>query len=227
MGALADLRAVGVDIVTIGQYLRPSVVHLPGGPLVDTGGVRPSAGDRRRHGLRPRPVVPAHPLELPRPGRGQRRVHRRGLAHLGVSGDGGRRADVSAATASGPDVTRRARLDRVREEMAARGVDALLLSHGADLPWLTGYRAMPLERLTVLVLPGEGEAVLVVPGLEAARVPEGAGAFALRPWAETEDPVAIAVELLGRRDGHRRHLRPGLGHVAAGLPGTSARHPAG
>ena len=29
VGALADLRAVGVDIVTIGQYLRPSVSHLP------------------------------------------------------------------------------------------------------------------------------------------------------------------------------------------------------
>jgi len=29
LGALADLRAVGVDIVTLGQYLRPSVGHLP------------------------------------------------------------------------------------------------------------------------------------------------------------------------------------------------------
>ncbi len=28
-GALADLRGVGVDIVTIGQYLRPSARHLP------------------------------------------------------------------------------------------------------------------------------------------------------------------------------------------------------
>jgi lipoic acid synthetase len=28
-GALADLRAVGVDIVTIGQYLRPTTHHLP------------------------------------------------------------------------------------------------------------------------------------------------------------------------------------------------------
>ncbi|MDA8072211.1 MAG: lipoyl synthase [Actinomycetota bacterium] len=28
-GALSDLRAVGVDIVTVGQYLRPSVRHLP------------------------------------------------------------------------------------------------------------------------------------------------------------------------------------------------------
>jgi lipoyl synthase len=29
VGALADLAAVGVDIVTIGQYLRPSARHLP------------------------------------------------------------------------------------------------------------------------------------------------------------------------------------------------------
>jgi len=29
VGALADLRAVGVDLVTIGQYLRPSDAHLP------------------------------------------------------------------------------------------------------------------------------------------------------------------------------------------------------
>jgi len=29
VAALADLRAVGVDIVTIGQYLRPSADHLP------------------------------------------------------------------------------------------------------------------------------------------------------------------------------------------------------
>jgi lipoic acid synthetase len=29
VGALADLAAIGVDIVTIGQYLRPSAQHLP------------------------------------------------------------------------------------------------------------------------------------------------------------------------------------------------------
>jgi lipoyl synthase len=29
VGALADLRGAGVDIVTIGQYLRPSATHLP------------------------------------------------------------------------------------------------------------------------------------------------------------------------------------------------------
>jgi Xaa-Pro aminopeptidase len=59
-----------------------------------------------------------------------------------------------------------ARVGRVRDAMAELGVDALLLSLGADLPWLTGYTAMPLERLTMLVLPAEGDATLVVPRLE-------------------------------------------------------------
>ncbi len=35
MGALADLRAIGVDIVTIGQYLRPTPRHRPIDRYVD------------------------------------------------------------------------------------------------------------------------------------------------------------------------------------------------
>jgi Xaa-Pro aminopeptidase len=79
--------------------------------------------------------------------------------------------------------------------MEADGVDVLLLSLGADLPWLTGYEAMPLERLTMLVLPRDGEATLVVPRLEAPRVRERPDAFRLLPWEETEDPVAIVAGL--------------------------------
>jgi Xaa-Pro aminopeptidase len=79
------------------------------------------------------------------------------------------------------------------------GIDALLLSLGADLPWLTGYEAMPLERLTMLVLPADGDATLVVPALEAPRVEADPGAFSLRPWQETEDPVELVAGLVGRR----------------------------
>jgi Xaa-Pro aminopeptidase len=89
------------------------------------------------------------------------------------------------------------RLMRVRMRMEELRVDALLLSHGADLPWLTGYRAMPLERLTLLVVPKDAEPVLLVPALEAPRVPDGGGTFTVRPWAETEDPVTLASSLLG------------------------------
>jgi len=81
--------------------------------------------------------------------------------------------------------------------MEQAGVDALLLSVGADLPWLTCYEAMPLERLTMLVLPREGDATLVVPRLEAPRVVERPDVFAVHPWDETDDPVAEVVRLVG------------------------------
>ena len=87
------------------------------------------------------------------------------------------------------------RTDRARTRMDDLGVDALLLSVGPDLPYLTGYTAMPLERLTMLVLPRDGEATLVVPRLEAPRVAERPDVFRLRAWDEAEDPVAIVGRL--------------------------------
>jgi Xaa-Pro aminopeptidase len=51
----------------------------------------------------------------------------------------------------------------------------------------------------MLVLPADGDLVLVVPVLEAPRVEEDGALFALRPWQETEDPVAIVAELVAAR----------------------------
>jgi Xaa-Pro aminopeptidase len=87
------------------------------------------------------------------------------------------------------------RVARVRAQMAAEGVDVVLLSVGPDLPYLTGYEAMPLERLTMLVLPVDGDATLVVPRLEAPRVVEHPSVFGVRPWNETEDPIELVARL--------------------------------
>ena len=92
------------------------------------------------------------------------------------------------------------RLDRVRAAMAEQGVDVLLLSVGPDLPWLIGYEAMPLERLTMLVLPRDGEATLVVPRLEAPRVVERSDVFTIRPFEEAIDPVRLVADLVGAAD---------------------------
>lgn len=81
--------------------------------------------------------------------------------------------------------------------MGELGVDVLLLSVGPDLPYLTGYEAMPLERLTMLVLPRDGDATLVVPRLEAPRVVDRPEVFTLRPWDEVDDPIAIVAALVG------------------------------
>lgn len=73
-------------------------------------------------------------------------------------------------------------------------VDVLMLSVGHDLPYLTGYLAMPLERLTLLVVPRDGDAKLIIPRLEAPRVEEQSGVFDLIPWNETDDPTALAAQ---------------------------------
>ena len=96
-------------------------------------------------------------------------------------------------------LARAARFSRVRDRMRESGVEVLLLSLGADLPWLTGYEAMPLERLTMLVLPVDDQATLVVPELEAPRVAHDARLFALRPWAELEQPAEVVAALVGKR----------------------------
>src|SRR5262245_5249757 len=79
--------------------------------------------------------------------------------------------------------------------MTEQSVDTLLLSVGHDLPYLTGYQAMPLERLTMLVVPRDGDATMLIPRLEAPRVAAQPGVFELRPWSETEDPTAIVAKL--------------------------------
>ncbi|MBB5789169.1 M24 family metallopeptidase [Jiangella mangrovi] len=124
------------------------------------------------------------------------------------------------------------RLVRARAAAAAAGLDALLITPGAGLRYLTGYDAKPLERLTCLVLPADGTASLVVPGLEEpAAVASGAGKLALDilPWDETDDAVALAAALLpdARRVGlddqmwaekalRFRAAMPGVQQVAAG-----------
>lgn len=102
---------------------------------------------------------------------------------------------MSTTIASSSEYT--IRIASVRSAMVAQKVDAALLSVGHDLPYLSGYLAMPLERLTMLVIPQSGEVSLVVPRLEVPRVVPQPGVFTIVPWGETENPVAIVARLLG------------------------------
>ena len=87
------------------------------------------------------------------------------------------------------------RLERAMAATAAHGLDALLIGVGPDLDYLTGYRAMPLERLTMLVLtPGDGRLRLVVPRLEEPAARVGAHAeVEFVTWEETDDPHGIVA----------------------------------
>lgn len=89
--------------------------------------------------------------------------------------------------------------------MEAAEIDAMCLSSGSDLPYLTGYRAPESERVTMLVLDPDGGATLVIPTLEAPRVASTGGVFDLYDWGETDDPIAIIDGLLG----NARHVAVG------------------
>jgi Xaa-Pro aminopeptidase len=96
------------------------------------------------------------------------------------------------------DLLLQARRDRAQARARDVGVDALLVSPGADLRYLTGYDAIPLERLTCLVLPAVGEPTLVVPALERPAAEAGPAAdLPIVAWGETDDPVALVVDQLG------------------------------
>ena len=86
------------------------------------------------------------------------------------------------------------RLAQARKATAEAGINVLLVTPGPDLRWLTGYDALPLERLTCLVLPAETDPFLVAPGLEVPAVlasPVGRLGIEVLGWGETEDPYAV------------------------------------
>jgi Xaa-Pro aminopeptidase len=125
-----------------------------------------------------------------------------------------------------------ARLAEVTRLAGAEGIDAVLVTPGQDLQYLTGYDAVPLERLTCLVVRADGTAALVLPRLEvlAAQASPLSGLdVELRPWTELDDPYAMVADAVGptRRvavDNHMwaekvlalRAALPGVDQVLAG-----------
>jgi Xaa-Pro aminopeptidase len=104
---------------------------------------------------------------------------------------------TDSETAAGPDPSER--LARARGAAGDAGLDALLIAPGADLRYLTGYQALPLERLTCLVVPAGGEPFLVVPALEKAAAeasPAGGLGIEIAGYAETEDAYATIARRL-------------------------------
>lgn len=88
------------------------------------------------------------------------------------------------------------RLSRARDSLARHDIDALLVTPGADLRYLTGYAAIPLERLTCLVV-GQESTHLVVPALERAAAEAAGVPMPIVTWGETDDPYAVVAALVG------------------------------
>jgi len=138
---------------------------------------------------------------------------------------------VSVTVAGRPTIPAGRHGERLRaaQQLAARhGLAGLLIGVGADMRYLSGYGAMPLERLTMLVIPAGGPLSLVVPRLEAApgsRSPAAAAGFLpVVPWDEGGDAYRLVADLVRAAvapvervavsdDLDARHLLPLQGHL--------------
>jgi Xaa-Pro aminopeptidase len=118
------------------------------------------------------------------------------------------------------------RIARAARGTSERDLDALLVAVGPDLRYLTGYEALPLERLTMLVIPSAAAPRLVAPRLELAAARAGVRPdVAIATWEETDDPHALVASLVGagaRRVGVSDRLWAShLLRLQAALPGVT------
>jgi Xaa-Pro dipeptidase len=94
-----------------------------------------------------------------------------------------------------PEVFRR-RLDAMRKRLVSSGADALYATPSSNLYYLTGVDFHRSERLTALLLPRDGEAVLICPAFEESRLRGMAAIERVTTWSETENAFAKAAALL-------------------------------
>jgi Xaa-Pro aminopeptidase len=114
-------------------------------------------------------------------------------------------ADVSAPAPTIPAHRYAERIERARAALSHNAAAAILLGAGADLRYLSGYTPILTERLTMLVLPASGPAVLVAPRLEAMAAATCAaaseGLVEVVAWDETQDAHGIVADRLPASEG--------------------------
>lgn len=101
--------------------------------------------------------------------------------------------ETSAATVS----TYTDRLQRAQEEMTRQGIDLLVVGPSDDLFYLIGYAGHESERMSVLVLPRDGDPRYVVPGLEAPLLKQQRDLLEIVRWEETESPAEKVAAVAG------------------------------
>mgnify|MGYP002336244450 CR=1 FL=1 len=95
---------------------------------------------------------------------------------------------------------RLARLAKARELMQRSGVGAVLIESGPSLDYYTGIQWWRSERLTGVVIPAEGDPIIVTPFFEGPTIREMLVVPAeVRTWQEDEEPLTLVADFLKER----------------------------
>jgi Xaa-Pro dipeptidase len=93
-----------------------------------------------------------------------------------------------------------ARLSKAREMMRRRGIGAVLVESGPSLDYYTGIQWWRSERLTGVVIPAEGDPIVVTPFFERPSIQEMLQVPAeIRTWDEDQDPLKLIADFLRAR----------------------------
>jgi Xaa-Pro dipeptidase len=92
---------------------------------------------------------------------------------------------------------RRARLAKARDLTRALGAQALLIGAGASLRYFAGVAWGATERLVAMLLPIDGDPIMICPAFELGSLEASLGLEAeIRLWQEDEPPGALVAEVL-------------------------------
>jgi Xaa-Pro dipeptidase len=95
---------------------------------------------------------------------------------------------------------RLARLAKARKMMQRAGIGAVIVESGPSLDYFTGVQWWRSERLTGVVIPAQGEPIIVTPFFERPSVAESLGIPAeIRTWNEDEEPLKLVADFLKER----------------------------
>ena len=93
-----------------------------------------------------------------------------------------------------------ARVRRAQDRMRAAGIGAVLVESGPSLDYFTGVQWWRSERLTGVLIPAEGDAIIITPFFEKPSIEEMLEIPAeVRTWNEDEDPLRLAANFLAER----------------------------
>ena len=118
------------------------------------------------------------------------------------AGTAERPALVDLAAGAKP-ISRAERIDRIsrlQAHLRKAGIGAILIEAGSSLDYFTAIQWWRSERMTAVVIPADGEPVVVTPFFEAPSIKEMLDVpAAIRTWDEHENPMALVAGWLKER----------------------------
>ncbi|MBJ3776580.1 M24 family metallopeptidase [Acuticoccus mangrovi] len=92
-----------------------------------------------------------------------------------------------------------ARLSAIREGMAARGIDTLVLAGPENILYVTGYQTFGFHNYQLCVIPAKGKPFLVLRFMESVLAARYAWTDEVVPWDDTQDPTEVTITALRER----------------------------